>query len=456
MNIKIRVPDNNQAERSYIVSVLLADFLGLEYHMEFDNSIDNYVIEFENKTLLIQDAFFGKYRDVHSYLRLENIPQYLQLFYNELLSVDPVPIIYGENNLIMEEDKIFCGLDIFASSFFMLSRWEEVVITQKDIHGRCDENEMFVVKQNLYQYPIVNEYVELLRELLKQIGVKNFVCDRVFTPFITHDIDYLFRYGSLKNVCRNFVGDILHRKSLKIFFKTCIDYVSYRRGEMKDPFDTFDELMDLSDSYGFINAFYFKSSLFREYDATYNVFDPKVKTIIDNIRCRGHEVGIHPSKNTFHNDLQFQLECERLKSLGVNIKGGRQHFLLYDLPETLQSWNNEGIEYDAGLGFASHGGFRCGTCYEYPFFDVKMRKKLPLKIRPLIVMEGALLRKNNNLHLIEKEIRELVDIVYRYKGIFVFLWHNDNFKRYESLRYAHVYKNVIDYLGFLSKNKMQT
>ena len=70
---------------------------------------------------------------------------------------EKIPGLYGENKMIFEEDYIYCGLDIFASSFFMLTRWEELFLP-RDRFGRCDESEMFVVKHRLYTRPIVNEY----------------------------------------------------------------------------------------------------------------------------------------------------------------------------------------------------------------------------------------------------------------------------------------------------------
>lgn len=51
-------------------------------------------------------------------------------------------------------------------------------------------------------------------------------------------------------------------------------------------------------------------------------------------------------------------------------------------------------------------------------------------------MEGALFQfdKIRTLDSIEQEIKELIDIVVQYKGLFVFLWHNDQFNRYEALK----------------------
>ncbi|MBS7197130.1 MAG: polysaccharide deacetylase family protein [Bacteroidales bacterium] len=398
----------------------------------------------------MKEAFFSNFsNDSLNYLNGQYIPTRL-----DWLDVPgenrQVPIIYGENKLVFDDDYVFCGADIFASAFFMLTRWEEICLP-KDKLGRCDENEMFVVKHNVYNRSIVNEYIELLSKILQCLGVKVKGSDRKFTPFITHDIDYLFRYASIKNFCENLVGDIVHRKNLKIFLLTCKNYIRYQLGQIKDPFDTFDEIMDLSDTYGFKDAFYFKAAIFGEDDSTYDICDKRVGKIIHNILARGHEIGFHPSVNTFHNPKQFEIELNRLKSVCPNIDGGRQHFLLYELPFSLQIWNQNGLKYDTGLGFASRAGFRCGICWEYPFFDVLQRAQLKIQIRPLIVMEGAVLKGDWNLEKATQEIYSLIDVVYKHKGEFVFLWHNDHFYRHECLSQIPVYRSVIHYLGNCNK-----
>jgi hypothetical protein len=452
--MEVIIPHNNIKERVYIISLLCNQFLHLPINISVtERDIQAYVFIINEKKLIIKDFFFDRHRAPLSYLHLKNIPKNLNWLVWDEYIVNPIPIIYGDNYLKIEPNKIYCGADIFASAFFMLSRWEEILLP-KDQFGRCDENEMFVVKHGLEKRPLVNEYVELLRFLLEKIGVDIPLQKKEFTPFITHDIDDLFRFESPKNFIRNIAGDILHRKSFRALSLTLKNYLKFRLGQIKDPFDTFDLIMDISEEFNFKNAFYFKASINGEYDATYDIFDPKVKKIISHIQNRGHEVGFHPSKNTFHNETQFKLEAQRLSSLGVNIKGGRQHFLLYDLPETIRVWNNNGMEYDAGLGFASHAGFRCGTCDEYPFFDIYQRKELSIKIRPLILMEGALFQfdKIRTLDSIEQEIKELIDIVVQNKGLFVFLWHNDQFNRYEALQRAPLYKKIVEYLYLTNIN----
>ena len=441
-------------ERYYIVNYLMNEILHLNVDVIDSCGQDYYRFRFGSKILEIKEAFFSKFsNDSLDYLDPQYIPT--QLNWLDILDENwQVPIIYGENELVFDKDYVFCGLDIFASSFFMLTRWEEAVIQKKDRFGRCEESEMFVVRHGIYDRPIVNEYMELIRLLLLRLEVPLPDINRHFAVYLTHDIDDLFRFASLNNFYRNIAGDIFHRKSVSTLITTLKRYILFRLGRIKDPFDTFDDLMDMSDRHGFKNAFYFKASFSGEYDTTYDIRDVRVKKIIDNILTRGHEVGLHPSKNTFHNPKQFETELQRLKKLYPNVKGGRQHFLLYDIPFSLRVWNNVGLQYDAGLGFAFRAGFRCGICYEYPFFDVYERKQKELVIRPLIIMEGTLFAnpEYQTLQSIEDCMKRLAEIVCTYRGNYVFLWHNDNFNRPETSKYGYIYNRIVKHLGSLCAN----
>jgi len=442
--LRILVPTNLKHERFYVISVLL-NMIALDYSIEFVPLAKFYEIHHNDFKLIINDSFFIKYDDFLSYLSIENIPQELCWFNNSL------PMIYGENHFVIDDKEIYCGIDIFASAYFLLTRWEEYVIPNKDKFGRCNESDMFVVKHGIYNRPIVDEYVEFLRDLLLKVGVEVPKLSPKLSVHITHDIDFLFRYDNFSNFAKNLAGDIFHRHSLSDFFITLYNYSLFKIGKKLDPFNTFDEIMNLSESIGFKDAFYFKASIDGEYDCTYNIFDKRVTAIINEIVSRGHEIGIHPSKNTFKNNEQFKIEVERLRSLGVDIIGGRQHYLLYDLPYTLRTWCENGLLYDAGLGFAFRAGFRCGTSHEFDFFDCLKRETLPIKIKPLICMEGALFdyQKERSMSAIEREIIDLADKVHRYNGCFVFLWHNDRFYRPESLKTVSIYRNVLTYLSSL-------
>ena len=133
------------------------------------------------------------------------------------------------------------------------------------------------------------------------------------------------------------------------------------------------------------------------FDGDYSIGDPWIRGLMREIAVRGHEVGLHPSYNTYRDEAGLRLErdlllraCEE-EELGQQRYGGRQHFLRWANPITWRLWDEAGLAYDSTLGFPDAVGFRCGSCYEFPVFDLEKRRALKLTERPLVVMESALL-----------------------------------------------------------------
>jgi hypothetical protein len=442
-SLRVKISKNNHAEKTYIIKTLFDEFLNISTNIEIVEDGCHYIIYGKNKKLVIRDDFFSRFQFPLDYLKIENLPISPVWFTKFQIDHQNIPIIYGQNLLEESNDEVICGLDIFASSFFMLTRWEEAIIEKKDELGRCDEKSMFVVKHNLYHRPIVNEYIVLLKYLLKKIDIIIPAGPRKYEVHLTHDIDYLFRFNNLIQLLRNLGGDLILRKSLNVFYKTLVNYYLFKINKIKDPRDTIDELMNLSDIYGLKSHFYFKSSIPGEVDCTYNIFDPRIKVFIQKIIEKKHFVGFHPSLNTFQNPKQFRKELNNFQTLGVMPCEGRQHCLKYDIPNQLKIWEDNHMVIDTGLGFSQIAGFRCGICWEYNYFDIYNRIRFDLKIRPLIVMDVALLRqKKLTQKNIEQKILQLAETVKSYHGIFVFLWHNDSYNPLYSKLYEKCLNNI--------------
>jgi hypothetical protein len=144
-------------------------------------------------------------------------------------------------------------------------------------------------------------------------------------------------------------------------------------------------------------------------------------------------LGFHGSYETFRDPDRLRQEFTRLTRIageeGVKQSqwGGRQHYLRWEAPITWQAYADAGIAYDSSLGFADHAGFRCGACYEFPAFNLQTRQALPLRERPLIVMERSLLAKSY-MGLNPSQAADMVERLSascrRFGGQFTFLWHN--------------------------------
>ena len=171
--MKIKVNSNWSAEREYVLNQIFLEFLGIEIEIEkYENAPQNhYTIILNNSEILINDSFFADPNNSLSYLRIDNIPtsiKWERLNYSE----NKLPIIYGDSDIDTQVVNgriiIKCGLDIFASIYFMLTRWEEYVIPDRDKHGRFEGVNSTAYINNFLEIPVVNYYLDVLWNMLKK------------------------------------------------------------------------------------------------------------------------------------------------------------------------------------------------------------------------------------------------------------------------------------------------
>ncbi len=443
--IKINIPTNNIEERTYIVDVIFYEFMELEYKVIENINSKDWEIELENGSKLIfKDHFFNKYVNNLEYLKLENIPAKVEFVKNQFIVEDDIPIIYGNKKLETKNDElktIICGIDIFASCFFMLTRWEEYLNKNRDSHDRFPAIQSLAYKQRFLDRPIVNEYVEMLKNMLLELGLSQKLITRKYQLFVSCDVDqpYDCTVENLKNLIRVCSGDILKRKSIKEFAKRVRRYIFNKLENYKyDENYTFDWYMDMCEKAGTKAAFYFIPTSIEKQNGCYELKDKKIQNLIKYIDSRGHEIGVHGSYQTYKDKEKAKLQKNMLDNtlfrLGIRQKvlGNRQHYLRWDSSTTPYVLEYAGFIYDTTGSYADISGFRYGVCYEFSMFDILNRKKLSIKQRSLIVMECTIIDDMYmGLGYSEEALqvmKELKQKCFKYNGNFSLLWHNSHFK----------------------------
>ncbi len=343
-----------------------------------------------------------------------------------------------------DKEVIFNG-DIISSTFFMLSRWEERVIEERDEHGRFRYIDSIANKHNFITIPIVDEYAMILRKYLKILFPNVNLGENEFYIKLSHDIDDIRRFSNVKQAIRTFGGDLLKTKSLNLFFKSLIEYKNSINNPRKDPYLlAIYELANLSKKYDMNSAFYFKTSDKMKYDSGY-ILEDYVKECILYLQNQGFEIGFHPGYHTFKNYNRFLEEKNRLdKILEYSTYGGRQHYLRFDIDTTWKYWEKAGLKYDSTVGYAEHEGFRCGTCHPFKPFDIDEDRVLNVEEIPLIVMDGTL-KSYRNL-TIEESLNVITDLINKCKeveGVFTLLWHNTSICRDWKEWTNKVYKEIL-------------
>ena len=460
--LQIQIPNFCVPEIEYTCSVVFTEWLGIYY--ESTTAEQNTVlISSGNNTLQLNADFFVKASN--NWLNKESMPSLPLKNYNlsklktvlhsEIHICEPeIPILYGVPEITVAPNNIDCGIDLLGGIFFMLSRYEEIVVKDRDEHDRFSAKSSIAYKENFLLRPIANEYLELLFALLNYLFPQLQRKEMQFQLCPTHDVDVPFLYlnASLFQIIRRISGDIVRRKSLKLALQTCLLKNKVACGNIKlDPFYTFDFIMTESEKHNLKSAFYFLPSSSPDRERHYPITMAEMRNLLKEIDDRGHEIGIHGFYGTYLNFSAFKddvsLLIHELNRLTISqvAMGGRQHYLQWKNPATFQVWENAGMDYDSTLGFADSAGFRCGTCYEYPVYDCFKRKKLRLKERPLIAMECSVTDSGYmGLGWGEKALevfKNLKDLCRYYRGNFVILFHNNNLI---TTMQKDFYKQVLD------------
>ncbi len=438
MKIKISIPDNNIIEREYSVKILLNFIFNeetTEYIFERCGCSDNIIIYFNDIEIHFKDAFWNKYQEDLSYLSIDNLPKPTYSS-NDFTPEPDIPIIYGDSSILVSKNKIECGIDIFASTFFMLTRWEEYVNHIRDLHNRFPGSESIAVKYGFIERPVVNEYAEMVKNMFLTLGLsEEFFRARKFELIPTHDIDKM-RYMGLKSL----IGDLVKRRDPLLFYKNILM-------SMKNPFDTYHFLISQSEKYGLKSHFYFMASHNKNgHDYDFYINRQQFKKLVDEIYRRGHIIGFHPGYTTSTDSKEWAKQKKALSKMSpVQVVEGRQHFLMMSIPMTLQMWEDAGMKIDSTLGYADHVGFRCGTGDSFPVFNFLTREQLTLKERPLIVMDGTL-KQYMNLSKEEalNRVSNLIDVSKKYQMSITILFHNSSFCN-EWNNYDRLYESILIY-----------
>ena len=443
----IEIQNNFLPEKKYILGVLFNHYLGLEFQIRLSESANFSIILDNGRKLVFPDLFFTFSKDVDSLYQLKNLPEEVHLIKNEFAPESDLVALYGSDEFNKDKN-ITCGFDLVSSAFFMLTRWEEMISVKKDKHDRFPDEEALAVKFGFYHRPIVNEYVEFIWNALCYLGFEGNRKPHVFEPIITHDIDEMWRYATISRFLRAMAGDLIQRKSLTSLFATIKDFMQIHFQKKPDNYDTFQLLMQLSEEHHLKSRFYFIPGEIGETDVRYNIHHSRVNDVIHEIVMRGHEVGIHTSYDSYDDFKKFSQEVDRIKQICSEIKGGRQHYLRLKIPDTFRYWEKEGLKYDSTLGFAFDAGFRAGTCFSFPIFDLVKRKQLQLLEKPVTVMEVALRKKYNHPGDFLENMNHFIDVVKKYRGEFVLIWHNSSFNTWEwNDNWLSIYKQTVQKLS---------
>lgn len=435
MRVIYHHPDYCHEERRYVVGWLVEEVFGWDLSCQVAGRNDQqFMVEGEKGSLTLPDTFFALAKE--NWLGKETLPE------NPLPRSEGLPKLYGTENEI----------DFIGSLFFLISRYEEPVIEERDEHGRVPGSATVLGREGLLHRAIGNEYIELLWELMRSVWPGISRKERSFRVLPSHDVDLPSKCwapwgrtlrGALHKMKTGRSGLGARQLGARLGYRWWIKWED-------DPWDTITWLADQSEASGWQSTFYYIAERTHErFDPPMPIEHPHVADQWKRIGSAGHQLGLHPGYETYQRPGLIVSAARKLRAqmekLGIEQSeiGGRQHYLRWCSPQTARGYDAAGLVHDSTLGFADRPGFRAGVCFEYPWYDVVNRCRLKVRERPLVLMDKALLQHRDiddqACRSREEIARELKEECRRYGGDFTVLWHNSQLENEEARElYRHI------------------
>lgn len=354
------------------------------------------------------------------------------------------------------------GVDWFLAAFLLLEAWHERAWEHRygPIHSYS-----FCLRgwdERAWENAWVNRIALFLREwAARNEGADS---ENLFGPLpkaevvVTHDVDALAKTIPIRIKQTAFILLNAAREIVEGRLRTglrCIRHAAnffFRRTNWW----LFDELLAAEKTAKIRSIFNFyangrpKTLKAWFFDPGYDCSSPRARELMKLLRCAGHEIGLHPSFDSWARSEEIAFQKKALEEAsGARVATCRQHWLRFSWSNTWFSQENAGLDKDFTLMFNDRPGFRNSAAIEWHPYNANASAPLGLKARPTILMDSHLydyrrLSPEQRSSLIAR----LVDECSAVRGQVAVLWHPHTLSAEYNWRQSfHVLLNHLQPLG---------
>ena len=337
-------------------------------------------------------------------------------------------------------EKSILPFDIFAASFYLLSRYEEYLPFVADEFGRFPPEESIAYQYHFLKQPVVDiwayEFKAILQEKFpaftfpkKQFQMK---------PIIDVPVAYQYYQKGLVRTLGGVFKDVLSFKFNEIYKRFLVVF-----GLRRDAYDTFKWLVNVHRKRNLRPVFFFLLGEYSVYDKSINYQNKKFINLIKSISDY-FEVGLKGSYFALEDVKVLKEEVLRYEGvLNTSLKNNRNSFSKLKLPIVYRNLINLEVKEDFTMGYVSEPGFRAGTCTPFQFYDLDYEMQTPLKINPFCVLDY--IYKDGNFKRSFAEIKAMIEEVKKVNGVFSLVTHNYTFSKNDDwLGWRKFYTQILD------------
>jgi len=389
--------------------------------------------------------------------------------------VDNLPLIH-DGSLPMPAGFIVSNrvaINLVGITFDLLSRAEEVDAQPLALSdSRFEGYRSILYDLGLLQRPVINLYISALRDWLgEELRRRGYAVEpvplwkekREFAVVLSHDVDRI-RYFSVREgvarLLRTAAPALNSRQRLETLIAGLVNTARGAKGLLAatDPFWNFEIWTELEDRFGFRSTFYVVAlgGFGTVNDVTYRLGDTirfrgrwmRLSEILQLLQRDGWEIGLHGSILSYRNSSLLNQQKACLESaIGTELKGIRQHYLMFQTPLTWRLQAQAGFRYDSTLGYNKRLGFRAGVGLPFQPYDLQAETVIPLLELPLVIQDGVVMDEEPaGIDWATQRSIRIFEVAKEVGGFAVLLWHpNVAFEKVYP-GWLQVYINLLEWL----------
>ena len=316
--------------------------------------------------------------------------------------------------------------DIVASAFYLLARWDEYRVADRDRFGRLPfARSAFTMIDGLdMEDPAVEGYLAALR------GALGLPAPEGWTVFLTHDIDRI-----RKRTRRGIARSVKRRRH-----RAVRDLAGH------DPWDNIPDLLETTWRRGLRATVFLIGRNQHRLDGTpRRTYERERRNLAAAVHAAGSEVALHGAFASSQSQQELDHEVAVLRGEAGEVRGVRFHYLRFRYHDTPLRVERAGLRYDASLGFSERPGFAAGYARPFRPWIVGEERESTITLVPLAVMDTTL---HSHLTLQAPEAREralrVLDVVRRCGGAAALLWHNTYLADERAPGYDRLWEDLLD------------
>ncbi|MGJ5643512.1 polysaccharide deacetylase family protein [Formosa sp. S-31] len=320
-------------------------------------------------------------------------------------------------------DKSVLPYDIFAASFYLLSRYEEYLPHVKDEYGRYVATESLAYKYKFLDQPVVDIWAYKFKAVLEEFHPEFQFPEREYRikPVIDVPSPYNFRLKGLMRTIGASIKDVLGLRLKRNYYRIMV-----LLGFQRDPYDNFKYIINKQKQSRFKFQLFFLIGDYSTYDKGVSVHRKDYVSLIKSMAdyCK---VGLKVSYFGIEDETILKKEKLRMEGIiNTSLVASRNSYSKLNLPEFYRNLMELEVKEDYTMGYVNHIGFRAGTCTPFFFYDLDYEVQTPLKINSYHAIDYALLKHKSLLDK-KETVQRMIAEIKKVNGEFIPVFHNYTF-----------------------------